>query len=114
METPPQPFEPLAPIAGGSDPTERAKALGEAIDAVPHLQAWLRRARQQAVAEMHEQGVGSYADIGEILGFSRARAQQIATGYVGGRPRAQQVHRLDGDPRNNDVGNLELREQPEA
>lgn len=114
METPPQPFESLAPLAGGSDPTERAKTLGAAIDAVPQLQTWLRQARQEAVAEMHKQGVGSYADIGEILGFSRARAQQIATGYVGGRPRARQVHHLDGDPRNNNVDNLELRDQPDV
>lgn len=27
---------------------------------------------------------------------------------------AQQVHHRDGDPRNNDVGNLEIREQPDA
>lgn len=28
--------------------------------------------------------------------------------------RAQQVHHRDGDPRNNDVSNLEIREQPDA
>lgn len=34
-----------------------------------------------------------------------ARRRKLAT---------QQVHHLDGDPRNNDVANLELRDQPDA
>lgn len=95
MDMPPHSFEALTDLAADEDPTERAKTLGAAIDEVPELQAWLRRARQQAVAEMHEQGVGSFADIGKILGFTRARAQQIATGYVGGRPRGHKPTRDD-------------------
>lgn len=44
----------------------------------------------------------------EILDWAAAR---VGKGVGGGRPKAQQVHHLDGDPRNNAPANLELRDQ---
>lgn len=114
MTTPPHPFESAVDLTASADPTERAKAFAAAIEAVPELQTWLRQGRQEAVREMYAQMRAegkSYTDVGKELGVTRARAQQIAEGYVGGRPRGQ-VHHRDGEPRNNDVGNLELRDEP--
>jgi DNA-directed RNA polymerase specialized sigma24 family protein len=84
METPPTPFEALANLAEDTDPTQRAKTIGAALNAVPDLQKWLRTARQNAVTEMHETGL-SYADIGQELGMDRVRAHQIAKGATTGR-----------------------------
>ncbi|CAM5435605.1 hypothetical protein STENM36S_08951 [Streptomyces tendae] len=63
---------------------ERAKAAGVALQAVPQLQQWLRDIRQQAVGEMRDGGM-SHADVGAVLGVSRARAQQIAQGRTTGK-----------------------------
>lgn len=43
-------------------------------------------------------------------------ATRPGQGVGGGQPahKTKQVHHLDGDPRNNDPGNLEVREQPEG
>lgn len=116
MDTPPRPFEALADLDADLDDTEAARKLGDAIDSVAKLQTWLRQARQRRVrgmyAQMRAEGK-SYTDVGKELGVTRARAQQIAEGYVGGRPRGQ-VHHPDADARNTDPGNLELRETPEA
>jgi DNA-directed RNA polymerase specialized sigma24 family protein len=84
METPPKPFEELTSLATAADPTDRARALGQALDAMPDLQAWISHARRDAVLGMREEGQ-SYADIAKNLGFSRSRAQQIVEGRVTGR-----------------------------
>jgi hypothetical protein len=84
METPPKPFEDLAALATADDPTTRARVLGQAIDAMPDLQAWISRARRDAVLGMREEGQ-SLGDIAKNLDFSRSRAQQIVEGRITGR-----------------------------
>jgi DNA-binding NarL/FixJ family response regulator len=87
MDTPPTPFESLAGLAKATDPAERAKQVGKALDAVPKLQKWLRTVRQEAVQEMRASGL-SHADVAKELGVSRVRAHQIAEGLTTGK-RAQ-------------------------
>ncbi|MET7975760.1 hypothetical protein ABZW44_22495 [Streptomyces mirabilis] len=84
MTTPPTPFENLKHLAEQGDPTERAKGVGAALQAIPELQHWLREIRQGAVQEMRNEGK-SHAEVGKELGLSRARAQQIAEGRTTGK-----------------------------
>lgn len=84
MTTPPTPFENLKHLAEQGNPTDRAKAVGDALQAIPELQHWLREIRQGAVQEMREDGM-SHAEVGKELGLSRARAQQIAEGRTTGK-----------------------------
>jgi DNA-directed RNA polymerase specialized sigma24 family protein len=84
MTTPPSPFETLATLTAGTDPTDQAKLLGAALAAVPDLQRWLREARQTAVLAMRADGM-SHADVAKALGTSRSRAQQIAEGRTTGK-----------------------------
>lgn len=84
MTTPPSPFENLKHLAEQGDPTQRAKAVGAALQAIPELQHWLREIRQGAVREMRDEGK-SHAEVGKELGLSRARAQQIAEGRTTGK-----------------------------
>lgn len=84
METPPAPFQALAKLTGKPDPAARARALGQALDAMPDLHAWISNARREAILAMREDGQ-SYGDIAKNLGFSRSRAQQIVEGRVTGR-----------------------------
>lgn len=84
MTTPPTPFENLKHLAEQGDPTERAKTVGAALQAIPELQHWLREIRQGAVQEMRDDGM-SHAEVGKELGLSRARAQQIAEGRTTGK-----------------------------
>ena len=84
MTTPPTPFENLKHLAEQGNPTERAKTVGAALQAIPELQHWLREIRQGAVQEMRDEGM-SHAEVGKELGLSRARAQQIAEGRTTGK-----------------------------
>lgn len=84
MDTPPAPFEALATLAAAPNSADRARTLGQALDSIPHLQIWLRQARQEAVLQMRSDGL-SHADVGKELGISRARAQQIAQGLTTGK-----------------------------
>lgn len=84
MTTPPTPFETLKHLADSRDPAERAKEIGAALNAVPELQKWLRQLRQDAVLELRADGL-SHAEVGKVIGTSRARAQQIAEGRTTGR-----------------------------
>lgn len=84
MTNPPSPFENLKHLAEQGDPTQRAKDVGTALQAIPELQHWLREIRQGAVQEMRDEGM-SHAEVGKELGLSRARAQQIAEGRTSGK-----------------------------
>lgn len=66
-----------------TDPTDRAKAAGALLDAVPDLQRALREIRQGAVLELRATGL-SHADVAAAIGVSRSRAQQIAEGRTSG------------------------------
>jgi hypothetical protein len=84
MDTPPTPFEALKEFATATDPAARARTAGNALKAVPELQKWLRRVRQDAVLELRGSGY-SHADVAKEIGTSRARAQQIAEGRTTGK-----------------------------
>lgn len=73
-----------AALRGIADPTDRAKATGAMLDAIPTLQQALREIRQGAVLALRAQGL-SHAEIGKALGLSRGRAQQIAEGRTSGK-----------------------------
>jgi DNA-directed RNA polymerase specialized sigma24 family protein len=66
------------------DPTERARAAGAALKAIPTMQTALRQARQSAVLELRSGGL-SHADVATLLGVSRSAAQQIAEGKTSSR-----------------------------
>lgn len=84
MRTPPKPFEALKYLADNPDASARAQEVGAALNAVPELQKWLRQLRQDAVLELRADGL-SHAEVGKVIGTSRARAQQIAEGRTTGR-----------------------------
>ncbi|WP_328336572.1 sigma-70 family RNA polymerase sigma factor [Streptomyces violaceus] len=84
MTTPPTPFENLQRVTEAGDAVARAKAAGDALQAIPTLQQWLREVRQVAVRELREGGM-SHAQVAAELGISRARAQQIAEGRTTGK-----------------------------
>lgn len=84
MTNPPSPFENLKHLAEQGDPTQRAKDVSTALQAIPELQRWLREIRQGAVQEMRDDGL-SHAQVAAELGISRARAQQIAEGRTTGK-----------------------------
>lgn len=74
-----EPYEALFALLKIPDPTDRARALGDALHHLPEVQAQLRQARQDAVLEMRAAGM-SHADVADKLGITRSRAQQIAEG----------------------------------
>lgn len=76
-------------FAGIGDPTDRARAAGAMLEAVPDLQRSLREIRQNAVRELRAQGL-SHAEVGEAIGVHRNRAAQIAGGRTGGTKRSKE------------------------
>lgn len=61
-------------------------------------------------------GIAPYWTAGRDAEILEWAATRVGKGVGGGQPahKPKQIHHRDGDPRNNDPGNLELREQPEA
>jgi predicted XRE-type DNA-binding protein len=70
--------ETITQLSDIADPTERARAVGAALDAVPDLQSELRGVRQGAVLVMRE--TMSVAEVAEALGISVPRVSQITKG----------------------------------
>lgn len=66
------------------DAGERAIAAGALLKDWPRLHRQVREVRQQAVIVLRQQGM-SHADIGRLLGITKARAAQIAEGRLTGR-----------------------------
>ncbi|MFK0182103.1 sigma-70 family RNA polymerase sigma factor [Streptomyces xanthochromogenes] len=81
METPPKPFEQLAHLDGKTETIEQAKALTEALAAIPNLQKWLREQRQHIVRTLHERDGMSYTDMAPHLGVKPERVSGIARGH---------------------------------
>jgi hypothetical protein len=94
MDTPPEAFKAVAHLADDPDPINRARTTGDALNAIPALQKWLRGIRQQAVRQANDEGM-TYPEIGRELGISGPRANAIAnnsqsgsgSGKPAGRPR---------------------------
>lgn len=97
MTTPPSPFEALKHLMDNADASERAREIGSALNAVPELQKWLRQLRQDAVLELRADGL-SHAEVGKVIGTSRARAQQIAEGRTTGRRAVDEVSEQGSNP----------------
>lgn len=81
MDTPPTPFQQLAQLADGPESIDQAKALTEALNAVPDLQSWLRERRQHIVRTLHERDGVSYTDMAPQLGVKPERVSGIARGH---------------------------------
>lgn len=81
MDTPPEPFQELASLASGDGSIEQAKALTEALTAIPELQKWLREQRQRVVRTLHERDGMSYTDMAPHLGVQPERVSGIARGH---------------------------------
>ncbi|TGB13824.1 sigma-70 family RNA polymerase sigma factor [Streptomyces sp. MZ04] len=81
METPPEPFTSLAKLTEGAESIEQAKALTEALNAVPDLQRWLREERQRIVRTLHERDGVSYTEMAPQLGVKPERVSGIARGH---------------------------------
>ncbi|MEU9218945.1 sigma-70 family RNA polymerase sigma factor [Streptomyces sp. NPDC048376] len=81
METPPEPFTVLANLAEGPESIAQAKALTEALNAVPDLQGWLRERRQHIVRTLHERDGMSYTEMAPHLGVKPERVSGIARGH---------------------------------
>lgn len=81
MEIPPEPFASLANLTKGPESIEQAKALTEALNAVPDLQSWLRERRQHVVRTLHERDGMSYTEMAPHLGVKPERVSGIARGH---------------------------------
>jgi ribosome-binding protein aMBF1 (putative translation factor) len=81
METPPHPFASLATLTEGTESIEQAKALSEALNAVPDLQKWLRERRQHVIRTLHDRDGMSYTEMAPHLGVKPERVSGIARGH---------------------------------
>ena len=79
--SPPAPFQQLADLVDGVESIEQAKALTEALAAVPDLQRWLREQRQHVVRTLHERDGFSYTALAPVLGVKPERVSGIARGH---------------------------------
>jgi hypothetical protein len=79
----------LADLAAIKDPVERAKQAATVIElARTRLMAGARQIRQDAVNELRAQGL-TLSAVGELIGQSTSRTQQISEGRSGGKPKAK-------------------------
>ena len=69
----------LAQAQESADPGDRAKVANDWHASLTQIIRDLARVRRQAVREMYSQGF-SWAEIGHVLGVSRARAHQLGKG----------------------------------
>lgn len=76
-------FDSIDALGGIADPTERAKALGEVLKAMPARNKALKEARQAAVAELLARPGASLRSVGAELGISFSTVQDIVRGYSG-------------------------------
>src|ERR1700730_444882 len=63
-------------LLGQADPLARYQALTRAQSVYEALTRQLAAERARAVGEMHSAGL-TYGQIAEVIGFTRARAQQL-------------------------------------
>jgi DNA-binding NarL/FixJ family response regulator len=76
-------FDSLDALAEIADPTERARALGEVLKALPGKNRELKEARQAAVAELMARPGASLRSVGAELELSFSTVQDIVKGYSG-------------------------------
>ncbi|BBB01091.1 hypothetical protein RVR_8343 [Actinacidiphila reveromycinica] len=68
----------IAQLATIPDLTDRARATGAVLDAMPDLHAELRAVRGDAVATLRQ--TQSLDEVASALGISKARVSQVAKG----------------------------------
>lgn len=78
--SPPEPFSALADLADGEPTIEQARALGQALKAVPDLQRWLRQQRQRTTRALLDQG-HSKEQLAPHLEITPQRVADIASGH---------------------------------
>ncbi|MFJ6935709.1 hypothetical protein [Streptomyces sp. NPDC101132] len=86
-------FDSMDALGKIADPTERARALGEVLKALPARNKALKEARREAVAELMERPGASLRSVGAELNLSFSTVQDILRGYSGSgtkRPKADE------------------------
>jgi DNA-binding NarL/FixJ family response regulator len=79
-----------------TEASDRAKALGEILNAIPGIQRTVRAERQTEVLAMRAAGMKD-AEIAEELGITWARVSAIARGVAdGGSAIRRRQHSADG------------------
>lgn len=76
-------FDAIDALKEIADPTERARALGEVLKAMPGHSKALKEARQAAVNEMLARPDASLRTVGAELNISFSTVQDIVKGYSG-------------------------------
>ncbi|MEU0671342.1 hypothetical protein ABZ330_00320 [Streptomyces sp. NPDC006172] len=90
-------FDAIDALKEIADPTERARALGEVLKALPSRNKELKEARQEAVKELLARPGASLRTVGAELDISFSTVQDIVKGYSGsGKNRPKQVEASDG------------------
>lgn len=75
----PEPFTALATLADGELTIQQARALGQALKAVPELQRWLRQERQRTTRALLDRH--SAKELAPHLEVSEQRVYDIASGH---------------------------------
>lgn len=74
------------------DAEDRARRLTELLDKWPDTHKRVREMRQQALAELYDNGNGkSYREIGALLGITFGRVRQILAGETAGQAKRQKA-----------------------
>ncbi len=74
------------------DAEDRARRLTELLDRWPDTHKRVREMRQQAIAELYDNGNGlTYKEIGALLDISFGRVRQILAGETAGQAKRQQA-----------------------
>ena len=76
-------FDAIDALKAIADPTERARALGEVLKALPGRNKELKQARQEAVKELLARPGASLRTVGAELDISFSTVQDIVKGYSG-------------------------------
>lgn len=76
-------FDAIDALKEIADPTERARALGEVLKAMPSQNKALKEARQAAVGELLNRPGASLRTVGAELDISFSTVQDIMKGYSG-------------------------------
>jgi DNA-directed RNA polymerase sigma subunit (sigma70/sigma32) len=78
-------------LGDAGDAEDRARRLTELLDKWPSTHKRVREMRQQAVAELYDNGNGlTYKEIGALLDISFGRVRQILAGETAGQAKRKQ------------------------
>ncbi|QJT04378.1 protein phosphatase CheZ [Streptomyces asoensis] len=89
-------FDAIDAVKAIADPTERARALGEVLKALPGQNKALKEARQAAVSELLARPGASLRTVGAELNISFSTVQDIVKGYSGSGKNRPKTEASDG------------------